>query len=138
MKTRTLYIVVFVLVVITILALFYTKEKVSELTPQLSKVSQEEINGQEAFDQPAGPIFFHKQAITVVKPAQGRKTSALELDKVIDIEDQQESIIPSQSSPAVGEAADSRAAQEAAGVTRGKYPTLEEVKEMNSKGIVMY
>ena len=140
MKTKMLYAVIFVLAVIIMLTLIYTRGKITELNPLMPEIVQVEVKQPEGITPSSEPVFFSKQAITVIKPAQGKQVTVSELDEKKDLQNQQESGLVSQSSSAAsGEAANTQNAGEAAGVTRlGKYPTKEEMKEMNSKGIVMY
>jgi hypothetical protein len=139
MKTKMLYLIIFLLVVIMILTLIYTKGKISELNQPVAESIRVEVAEKERINESTGPVLFHKEAVTVVKPATGRRTGASESGKVREgIEDYQEPIIVSQDSSAVGGGDNIQGAGEAAGVTRGKYPTKEEVKEMNSRGVVMY
>lgn len=138
MKTKTLYVIVFVLAVIIVLTLIYTRSKISELNPSISEGVQVEVKQPEAITPSLEPVFFHKEAITIVKPAQGKQAIVSESDKTKDIKEQQDLTLSSRSSSSAGGGAN-QDTEEAAGVTRsGKYPTKEEVKEMNSKGIVMY
>ncbi len=141
MKTRTLYLIIFVLAVIIIVTLIYTKSKISELNPPILEVTQVEVKQPEAITQSAGPVFFYKEAIRIVKPGQGRPRALPELNKTEEIiKDQKDlGLSPQSSSLTGGGGSDSQSTEEAAGITRlGKYPTPEETKEMNSKGIVMY
>ncbi|MFA5287332.1 MAG: hypothetical protein WC394_03555 [Candidatus Omnitrophota bacterium] len=140
MKTKTLYAIVFILAVIIMLALIYGKSKIAELNQPALKESQVEVKEPEAITQSPEPVFFHKEAVTIIKPAQGKQSAVSEIDKVEDIKDQQDSDLSLQNTSAEGGRTNGQDTEEAAGVTRlgDKYPTKEEVKEMNSKGIVMY
>jgi hypothetical protein len=134
MKTKALYVIVFVLAITIILTLIYTRSKVLELNLPQAEVGQSEV-----ITQSVEPVFFHKEAITIIKPAQGKQAIISELDKTEDIKDQQDLGLSSESTSVAKGEANSQDAEETAGVTRlGKYPTNEEMKEMNSQGIVMY
>ncbi len=141
MKTKTLYFIIFLLAVIMIFALIYTRGKVSELNQQVPKSTRVEVSEQGRIIESTGPVFFHKEAVTVIKPAQGKKDAVMGLDnKTNDTIEQQNTEISSLSaSQASGGGAKSKDSEEAAGVTRlGKYPTKEELNEMNAKGIIIY
>ena len=139
MKTKTLYAIVFILTVIIILTLIYSKGKITEFNQLTTKESQAEVRNPEVTAQSIEPVFFHKEAITIIKPAQGQQSIVAELDKTKNIEDQQDSSLSSKNTSIAGGGTNAQDTEETAGTTRlGKYPTKEEVKEMNSKGIVMY
>jgi hypothetical protein len=140
MKTKTLYFIIFLLAIIMIFALIYTKAKVSELNQQVPESIRVEVSEQGSINETTGPVFFHKEAITVVKPAQGRKAAVAGLDKEIDTLERENTEISSLSaSQASGGVKSKDSSEEAAGVTRlGKYPTKEEINEMNAKGIIIY
>ena len=141
MKTKTLYAIVFILAIIIVLTIIYSKSKISELNPSMPKENQVEVRQQEAVTQAVEPVFFHKQAITIIKPAQQRQPVISEADKAQDLQYPQSLSSSFGQSPSMSSGSSSSAETEgsAAGVTRvGKYPTEEEAKEMNSKGIVMY
>ncbi len=140
MKTKTLYIIIFVLAVIIVLTMIYSKSKISELNPPIITESQVEVRQPEAVTQSTEPVFFSKQAITIIKPAQQKQQAAFETDKIKDLQYPQGSNYSSGENPVASGSANSQdTAGVAAGVTKsGKYPTKEEVKEMNSKGIVSY
>jgi len=123
-----------------IFALIYTKAKVSELNQQVPESIRVEVSEQGSINETTGPVFFHKEAITVVKPAQGRKAAVAGLDKEIDTLERENTEISSLSaSQASGGVKSKDSSEEAAGVTRlGKYPTKEEINEMNAKGIIIY
>lgn len=139
MKTKTLYLIVFLLAVVIIYALIYTRSKISELNPSVSEVTQVELLQRDGVAQSPEPIFFHKEAVTIIKPAQGKKSALSDSDSTKDIKDKQNTDISLRITSLTGKGDNSQDTEEAAGVTRlGKYPTKEEIKEMNSKGIVMY
>ena len=139
MKTKTLYFIIFLLAVIMIFALMYTKVKVSELNQQVPESIRVEVSEQGSINETTGPVFFHKEAITVVKPAQGRKAAVAGLDKEIDTLERENTEISSLSASQASGGVKSKNSEEAAGVTRlGKYPTKEEINEMNAKGIIIY
>ncbi len=139
MKTKTLYIIILLLAVIIIFIVIYTKGKISELNPPISEVTQVEVLQPERVTQSTEPIFFHREAITIIKPAQGKKAALLESDDIKDIKDQQNVDISLRSTSVGDGGVDNQDTEEVAGVSRlGKYPTKEEIKEMNSKGIIMY
>jgi hypothetical protein len=139
MKTKTLYFIIFLLAVIMIFALMYTKTKVSELNQQVPESIRVEVSDQGGINETTGPVFFHKEAITVVKPAQGRKAAVAGLDKEIDTLERENTEISSLSASQASGGVKSKNSEEAAGVTRlGKYPTKEEINEMNAKGIIIY
>ena len=140
MKTKTLYFIIFLLAVIMIFALIYTKGKVSELNQQMPESTRAEVSEQGRIIESTGPVFFHKEAVTVIKPAQGKKDVAMGLDnKANDTIEQQNTEISSLSASQASGGAKSKDNEEAAGVTRlGKYPTKEELNEMNAKGIIIY
>jgi hypothetical protein len=139
MKTKTLYVIVFVLAIIVVLTLIYTRSKISELNPPIPEGVRVEVEQPEAITQFTEPVFFHKQAVTIIKPAQKREAAVLKLDKTENIKNAQNPSLVASKASALGGEVDSQDVEEAAGVTRlGKYPTKEEVKDMNSKGIVMY
>ena len=139
MKTKTLYFIIFLLAIIMIFALIYTKAKVSELNQQVPESIRVEVSEQGSINETTGPVFFHKEAITVVKPAQGRKAAVAGLDKEIDTLERENTEISSLSTSQASGGVKSKNSEEAAGVTRlGKYPTKEEINEMNAKGIIIY
>ena len=140
MKTKTLYFIIFLLAVIMVFALIYTKAKVSELNQQVPESTRVEVSEQGRINETTGPVFFHKEAITVIKPAQGKKDVAMRLDnKTNDTTEQQNTEISSLSASQASGGAKSKDSEEAAGVTRlGKYPAKEELDEMNAKGIIIY
>lgn len=139
MKTKTLYAIVFFLAVIIIFTLIYSRSKLTELNQPMAKVIPAvEVRQSGTVTESVEPVFFSKRAISIIKPAQGKQAALSELDKVADVKEQQDSSLSSRNTSLAG-GADSQNTEEAAGVTRlGKYPTPEETKEMNSKGIVMY
>ncbi|PIP18998.1 MAG: hypothetical protein COT38_00950 [Candidatus Omnitrophica bacterium CG08_land_8_20_14_0_20_41_16] len=142
MKTKTLYAIVFILAIIIILTFIYSKGKVSELNQPMPKAIQIEARQPEVTTQSTEPVFFHKQAITVIKPAQKKQQVVSEADKTQGLkypQDLNSSSVQSSSLSSGGANSQDAGEAAAAGITRpGKYPTKEEVKEMNSKGIVMY
>ena len=139
MKTKTLYFIIFLLAVIMAFALIYTRGKISELNQQSPESTRAEVSEQGRINGSTSPVFFHKEAITVIKPAQGRKAVVAGLDKEIDVLERKNMDTSSLSASQASGDVKSKNSEEAAGVTRlGKYPTKEELNEMNAKGIVMY
>lgn len=143
MKTKTLYIIIFILAVIIILFVKYSKDKISEINPPVVQESQVETRQPEAMTQSAAvePVFFSQQAVTVIKPAQKKQQAVSEIDTAQDIQYSRSSRSSGQSSSVAsgGDSSQDTDKTTDAGVTRsGKYPTKEEMKEMNSRGIVMY
>jgi len=141
MKNNILYAGLFLLAVVIIFIMVFGSRKAPEVSnPQATlKESQVGVNPV-AIDIPVTTSpTFSQQGITVIKPAQ-------KMDPVITSEDIS---IPSSShgsydtkvssAKASGSAEIQDEEAIAAGVTRtGKYPTKEEAKEMNSRGIVLY
>jgi hypothetical protein len=135
MKTKALYTVIFILAVIIIFALIYSKKKIAEINPPVAVSGEIQAQTRQQpgaiTTQSVEPVFFHKQAVTIVKPAQKKKEVAV--DKTQDLSS------PIASSSLANGSGVGDTKEVTAGVTKlGKYPTKEEVKEMNSKGIIIY
>ncbi|MBM3243631.1 MAG: hypothetical protein FJZ12_02185 [Candidatus Omnitrophica bacterium] len=141
MKNNILYAGLFLLAVVIIFIMVFGSEKAPEVSSPQVALKENAIVVHPASIEPSVTTSpsFSQQGITVIKPAQ-------KIDPVISSEDIS---IPSSSQDSYDTIARSVKAsgsteiqdEEAisAGVTRvGKYPTKEEVKEMNSKGIVLY
>lgn len=138
MKIKNLYAIIFILAVIIIITLIYSKNKIRELNQPMPGVILAEVKQPGTASESVEPVFFSKQAISIIKPAQERQAAVSELNKVEDIKEGQDPGLSSRNTSLRGEA-NSQNVEEVAGVAvLGKYPTKEEVKEMNSKGIVMY
>ena len=139
MKTRNLYLIIFVLAVIVIINLIYSRNKISELNLPSAKEVQVETRQSEITVESTAPIFFQKQAITIVKPAKKRENVTSGIDDIQEFKKKQKLGSSEQSTFVSNSGGNSQDSELSAGVTlSGKYPTQEETKEMNSKGIVMY
>ena len=138
MKTKTLYLITFLLAVFIIFTLIYSKSKISELNQSVPAGIRVEAREERGVNESAEPVFFHKEAITVIKPAQGKESPATELDKINDFKDQQDLALSSKIPAASGGSKD-QGTEKAAGVTTsGKYPPKEKIQELNSQGIIIY
>jgi hypothetical protein len=83
------------------------------------------------------PAAFTQQAVTVIKPSQKEGPDISKEDIFMPGGSQGLYQASTRSLSGSDEIKDEKAL--AAGVTRmGKYPTKEEIKEMNSRGIVLY
>lgn len=140
MKNKTLYLIIFILAVVIFIANSSNK-KVVETNQPVLKVSQVESGEVQAIAPSTEPMVFFKQAITLVKSAPKREELPLEVVKTKDIKVEQDynSTDARVSSLTSGYSSSAETEEPASGITRtGKYPSKEAIKEMNSKGIVMY
>lgn len=144
MKTNILYVGLFILAVVIIFVMAFGNSKAPEVSSPPTALKESQIEYRPAATESSSiatpaPVVFSQQAITVIKPAQ-------KIDPVISNEDvsisknRQSSYDNLGYSSSASRSAEIQDEEEVtAGVTRiGKYPTKEEVKEMNSKGIVSY
>jgi len=148
MKTNVLYGALFILAVIMILVMAFGKSKAPEVSSlavsspsSVLKESQAEVRSPLIETAGTNPIFFSQQAITVIKPAQRIDSPIAEAER------EEESLSRRISEYSYGQGSSGSAGETkledteitVSGVTRvGKYPTKEEAKDMNSKGIVLY
>jgi hypothetical protein len=63
--------------IIIIINLIYTKGKISELNPPVAIVLPVEVIQPQESMPGRGPVFFTKQAVTVIKPAQKKQAKRL-------------------------------------------------------------
>lgn len=138
MKTRSLYLVIFILVITTLVILVYIKNKILEIKPLVINGPTKSLGQVYPSAQSSGPVFYHKEAVTVIRKATGKVKigSGDDKNEIFDYQDKQDF------SSRPGTASATAEAQEVtkdSGVSiQGKYPDEEKVKEMNSQGIVIY
>ncbi|MBN2830866.1 MAG: hypothetical protein JXL82_01115 [Candidatus Omnitrophica bacterium] len=142
MKANILYAGMFILAVIIIFAAVFSNHEVSDIRSAALEESPAETRQPEMPIPDRGPAVFNRQVITVIKPAQKTDSAAAAaLEKIGEPRNLQSLDYPygQNSSRFISKDIDEDAGVTAAGISRlGKYPTAEEVKEMNSKGIVLY
>jgi hypothetical protein len=142
MKNSTMYAIIFVLALFIIVMSIYSRSKICELP--YSKPSQdraESIGNDSAAQMSEQPVFFKQQSITIIKPVGRAQQMPLASDKGNDLSLLQDASNQKNISTLRNGVEGKKDKEEplSSGVTvSGKYPTQGEVKEMNSKGIVMY
>ena len=137
MKTKTLYIIVFILIAIVLIAIIYDKKKIPDVNLPVVKVNSEVAAPLEVATVNT-QIVPYNQAITVISAPQKKEQV---IPKVDNAQNTQSSTVSSKQDSSLANASASNKDVQAApaGVTiLGKYPTKEETKEMNAKGIVIY
>jgi len=136
-----LYIIIAILAVIIFFSVYNSKKvrETDQLVPNKIKTEAEQL---QVITQSTEPVEFFKDAITLIKSAPKIETAVPGVIKKDEINyaSNDVSVVGMTSSSSSGGYSSSEEGEEsAAGITRtGKYPSNESVREMNSKGIVMY
>lgn len=139
MKIKTLYIIVFILAAIALIAIIYDRKNISEINQLVAKENSEVIAPKETATVNTRSVTYN-QVVTILSTPQKTKRVVFEANNVQSPQNTQSpTVSPKQNSSLVNASVSNTNVQEPAGVTiLSKYPTKEKIKEMNSSGIVIY
>lgn len=141
MKTKLIMGLIALLIVIIFISIIFSMLQSPETTilPEQSQVQQEQIVNQ---IQPLiQQVISSQRAITVIDTPRKKKSATL---PSVSEESKKEPVVesyPSQENmaPAFASASEGAPSQSQAGITIiNKRPTPEQIKEMNTKGIIIY
>jgi hypothetical protein len=137
MKTKIFIIII--LTAVALVAIIYDRKNIPEISKSVVKEDNAITQSIETVTINASPVSY-KQAITVLRTPQKVEKVVPEANDAQNSQNMKSPTVSSrQNSSVVNVSTSDIDSQEPAGVTiLGKYPTKEEVKEMNSRGIVIY